>query len=398
MNRKRLFPARAGVWAIAAFFVLGLVLSPAPAFAQTLPAENNQGLDHEGKAITAVLPLAGEETEMIRRFHEGIMESVAALGKYSPQEAQVPAGTRIPTDMPPIPSLTTGARYALTGGVYPGETAGEYYLQLWLWNMAGSTMIYTDDLVYDNIDEALEILPGLVEWLFSHIHEITIETPAPDTWPDPLFMLGVRAGVSSSWYFKPQERSSGASALNPEGGVFGALRLNSLFSLQLELLLTGDTVVYRGLGGPEKDFFENEKFSSLTMTIPLLAKANFRAGQFRLSPLAGLYVMFPLGNTRYSYHYSGGDGTKSYSWSYPVPLGFTLGLEGAVRYGPGRIFAGLRYAGDFGSVTINDDPAFRKHHTGYSGKTSHRRQMVSLYLGYEFGFFEGKKLFSGAGF
>jgi hypothetical protein len=372
--------------------VLG-ILGPVsvPVFAQA--TETAWGFDYQGKAIAAVLPLAGEETEMIRRFHSGIMESITALEKYSPREAYTPPGMRIPTDMPPITSLVSGARYALTGGVYPGDLTGEYYLQLWLWDMAGATMIYTDDLVYGDIDEALESLPGLVEWLFSHIRERTIETPGPEVWPDPLFTLGVRAGLSPRWYVRPNETAPGASALNLEGGVSGALRLSPLFSLQLEILLTGDTLVYRGLGGVGKDFMENEKISSLTMTIPLLARANFRLGRFRLSPLAGFYATIPLGNAAYQYHYDSGDGDTSYPWSYSPPLGFTVGLEGAVRYGPGRIFAGLRYGVDFGTVSIDDDPGFRKHHADYDGKTSYRRHMVSLYLGYEFGFFEGKKLF-----
>ncbi|MDR2020132.1 MAG: PorT family protein [Treponema sp.] len=379
-GKRGFFPGKAGFRAALAFGVLGLL--SVPVFAQN--AEPRWGFDDEGRAIVAVLSLAGDETEMIRRFQEGTMEAVAALKKYSPREAPAPAGTRIPTDMPPIPSLAAGAHYALTGGVYPGETAGEYYLQLWLWDMTGSTMIYTDDLVYDEMEGALESLPGLVEWLFSHIRERAAEEPPAALWPDPLFMLGFRIGVSPRWYIQPGEITPGASAVNIEGGVSGALRINRLFSVQLEILLTGDTVVYRGLDG--SGFLENEEFSSLTMTIPLLAKMNFRAGRFRISPLAGFYVMFPLGETRYRYHYSTGSGDKSYSWSYSVPLGFTAGIEGATHYGPGRIFAGLRYAGDFGNAGIDDDSG--SHHTDYG----HKRHALSLYLGYEFGFFEGKKL------
>ncbi|MDR2073314.1 MAG: PorT family protein [Spirochaetaceae bacterium] len=348
-----------------------------PVSAQT--AGNRWGVDYEGKAITAVFPLAGEEAEMIRRFHGKIMESVAALGKYSPREADIIFGTRIPTDMPPLPSLTGGARYALTGGVYPGDIAGEHYLQLWLWDMAGSTMIYTDDLVYDDINEAMESVPGLVEWLFSHIHELTIETPASGTWPDPLFILGVRAGLSQRWYVKPNEQTPGAFAPNLEGGVSGALRLNSLFSIQLELLLTGDTLVYRGLedsaSGP---VLKNKKYTNLSLEIPVLCKMNFRAGNIRLSPLAGIYVNILLGQTTYRDK----DGkTDTFSWSVSNPLGFTAGLEGAAPCGPGMLIAGLRYGMDFGAISIN------------GGEREYRRNMVSLYLGYEFGFFEGKKLF-----
>jgi hypothetical protein len=362
------------------FVFLGI---PALLFAQTVPAENNWGLDYEGKAVVAILPLAGEETEMIRLFQRGTLEAVAALGKYSPLDVNISTvideGLEIPSDMPPVRRLTAGARYALTGGVYLGNRAGEYYLQLWLWDMTGSTMIYTDDLVYDDIDGAMQSLPGLVEWLFSHIREIPLEIPETDAWPDPLFMLGFRAGLSQRWYTGPGEVSPGAWALNPEGGVSGAMRLNSLFSLQLEFLLSGDTLVYRGDNlRVNPPVMENEKYTNLSLAIPLLFKMNFRAGPARLSPLAGLYLTAPLGQTGYR---SRSGKEDSYSWFFSVPLGITLGFEGAVKYGPGRIFAGLRYAGDFGNAIINSSP-----------ETKYGRQAFSLYLGYEFGFFEGKKL------
>jgi hypothetical protein len=370
MNRNFLFPRSAVMAAIFSVF-------PVLLFAQ--------GLDYEGKAIVAVLPLAGEETEMVRRFHDATMTAVAALEKYSPRDVYIPAGGEIPTDMPPVGSLVPGVRYALTGGVYPGNRAGEYYLQLWLWDMDGSTMIYTDDLVYDDIDGALESLPGLVEWLFSHIHVVIIEPPEADTWQDPLFMFGLRAGLSPRWYVNPDEKSPGASALNFEGGVSGGLRLTGLLSLQLEILLTNDALVYRGLDlTTNPPLMVTEEFSSFVLTVPFLLKANFRAGLFRISPLAGFYLALPLGKTHYRVNNEGK--TKSYSWSFSVPLGFALGLEGAVQYGPGRIFTGLRYGLDFGAAVIDGAVTL-------DGKeVQSRRQSFSLYLGYEFGFYNGKKL------
>jgi hypothetical protein len=241
-------------------------------------------------------------------------------------------------------------------------------------------MIYTDDLVYDDMDGAMESLPGLVEWLFSHIREVIIEEPKADTRPDPLFMLGLRFGLAPRWYVDPGEVSPGASALNLEGGLSGAVRLNSLFSLQLELLMTGDTVVYRGLDWTGSQYLlANKKYTNLSLTIPLLLKINFRAGPVWLSPLAGFYLTAPLGRTRY--HYSTGGESDSWSWSWSVPMGFTTGLEGAAQYGPGKIFAGLRYAVDFSDVGIDSVP-----------ETNYRRHTFSLYLGYEFGFLDRKKL------
>jgi hypothetical protein len=60
-----------------------------------------------------------------------------------------------------------------------------------------------------------------------------------------------------------------------------------------------------------------------------------------------------------------------------VPLGITAGVEGALQCGPGKLFAGMRYAGDLGNVVIDSDPEIK-----------YRRHAFSLYLGYEFGFLE----------
>jgi hypothetical protein len=354
------------------FFCLLVLLSPLA-----------QAQESAAKAPVAVLPLAGEQQEMAKRFQTGIVDATAALGKYyswavDPSLFEF-TGLEIPTDMPPQLDLIPGSRYALSGGVYRGIRAQEYYLQLWLWDMAGSTMIYTDDLVYTSMDEAMVSLPGLVEWLFSHIHELVIEIPRPPLKPDPFFTLGFKAGLSQRWYTDPDEISAGAQALVYEGGVWGSLRLNSLFALQGEVLFTEDTLVYRGLdpAGITTYVLANKKYTSYSLMFPLLARVNFRPGLFRLSPMAGLYAAAPLGKTRY---HKGKEGTVDYSWSFSVPLGFIVGFEAARSYGPGSLLAGLRYSRDFGNLKIKDR----------SG-TRYGRDMVTLYMGYEFGFMDRNK-------
>jgi hypothetical protein len=370
------------LFAVLAFCGL-LLLSLFPAFAQAAPAEDPWGYNYEGKAIVAVLPLAGEETEMALRFHRATLEAVAALEKYDGWDVAGTvfsgAGLELPTDMPPTRSLVPAARYALTGGVYAGNKAGEYYLQLWLWDMAGSTMIYTDDLVYTDIDGAMESLPGLVEWLFSHIREVVIEIPEVPVPKDYLFMLGLKGGLSPRWYISGDEDSPGAWALGFEGGLSGSLRLHPLISLQLELLFTADSLVYRGLDW-DSDHYElvNERYTGFSLLIPLTAKLDLKAGPARVSPFAGLYVPVPLGEIQYQRN--GGGEDRSYSYSYAVPLGFTGGLEGALPYGPGNLLGGLRFAMDFSPLTI-DNPQ----------EISYYRPMLSLYLGYEFGFVDRNK-------
>jgi hypothetical protein len=369
-------PGRAGFFSRNLGAIIGLLFLPALGFAQTTAAD--PGAE---KAVAAVFPLAGQETEMARRLSQGTVDAVAALEKYQPRTVDAEAIYReeekIPTDMPPHPKLSGNAHYALTGGVYSGIQAGEFYLQLWLWDMNNSTMIYTDDLVFENINDALESLPSLVEWLFSHIHEELIEAPEEDTLDDPMLMLGLRAGLSPRWYINSGERSPGAWALGLEGGLFGAFRLNSWSALELGVLLTGDTQVYRGLNGYNE--FDIVKFSSVSLMIPLVFKLKFQAGPVRLSPLAGIYGILPLGKAHYKTNM--GDGERDVGYAISVPLGISAGIQAAVKAGPGRIVADLRYAGDFGVVTIDVDDRGENY-------DNYKRNMISVSLGYEFGFFD----------
>jgi hypothetical protein len=295
------------------------------------------------------------------------------------------AGVRVPTDMPPIRELVPGVRFALTGGVYPGNLPGEYYLQLWLWDMAHSSMIYTDDLVYEHIDEGLESLPGLVEWLFSHIVLVPTESelPAEPVRSEKRITVGIRSGVSQRWYTVPEESASGAQALNFEGGLLVSVFLNSLLSVQAEVDFTFDNLVYRGIdniGGDEEytPVLGNTKYTTYSLMFPLILKANFRPGHFRLAPFAGIYAFVPLGSV--AYQKSPGGEKDTFSWSADLPLGYTVGLEIAMNLGPGILFGDIRYAGDIGTIHIQD-----------AEDTSYKRGAVSFTLGYGFGFIDMRK-------
>jgi hypothetical protein len=375
-----------------AFFGLALaVLFPPGLTAQTVPSAQGgagtggaeSGFDYDGKAIVSILPFIGEE-EDADVFNAAVSDAARRLQKYSPRNINAQAaralGVGIPTDMPPIREMVPGARYALTGGVYPGNYEAERYLQLWLWDMRSSTMIYTDDLVYEDRAKGLEALPGLVEWLFSHITE-EAEEPEPVSepgWTDNLVNLGVRSGVSRRWYTSADETGPGAHALVYEGGVFASVFLNSLFSLQLEANFSFDNLVYRGIsntaaGGPYNPEYAKVRHTAYSLAIPLILKANFRTRMVRFAPFAGLYAFLPLGKADYAKKPTGETG--SYAWSASVPLGYVAGLEAAMRCGPGLLLADIRYSGDFDAITIQDD-----------AETSYKRGAVTIALGYAFGF------------
>jgi hypothetical protein len=350
-----------------------------------------EGYDYDGRAITALLPFIGEEAAAAV-FNSAVAQTVADLKKYSCRIVSADTmeawGGRIPTDMPPVRELVPGAHYAVTGGVYPGNYEGEYYLQLWLWNMTDSTVIYTDDLVYQNIERGLEDLPGLVEWLFSHIVERTVadEPEAKKAWDDKLIYVGIRSGISSHWYTTPKETVLGAHSLNYEGDLFISARLNSLISLQAEIDFVWDDLVYRGItdtsgGGPGTTYspvLENNRYRSFSLIFPVFLKLNFRPGIFRLAPYGGFFAFAPLGKT--SYRGNPGGEEDRFSRSTSAPFGLTAGFEIATKLGPGIILADIRYAGDFGETTINDDAG-----------TNYKRNLVSFTVGYALGFINIKK-------
>jgi hypothetical protein len=253
--------------------------------------------------------------------------------------------------------------------------------------MTYSSMIYTDDLVYEHIDEGLEALPGLVEWLFSHIVLVPVEDepPAEPVWNEKRVMVGVRSGMSQRWYTAPEESASapGAHALNFEGGLLVSVFLDSRFSVQAEIDFTLDNLVYRGIdntggNGAYTPFLANAKYTTYSLMFPVILKANFRPGRFRLAPFAGIYLFAPLGGAVFQKNPGGKE--DSLSWSANVPLGFITGVEIGMNLGPGIFFGDVRYAGDFGTIKIQD-----------AEETSYRRGALSFTLGYGFGFIDFQK-------
>jgi hypothetical protein len=249
--------------------------------------------------------------------------------------------------------------------------------------MTTASMIYTDDLVYEHIDEGLSALPGLVEWLFSHIivKSEEILPPAEPVWEEKLITAGLRSGVSQRWYTSPEEFAPGAYALNFEGGLFVSFLLNSLLSLQAECNFTMDNLVYRGIDniGGEGEYLPllvNEKYTSYSLMFPVILKANFSPGNFRIAPFAGIYAFLPLGDAVFQKN-PGGE-QRTLSWSSAAPLGYTLGFEAAMKLGPGILIGDLRYAGDFGTISIGDNDE----------DINYRRGALSFTLGYAFGFID----------
>ncbi|MDR2020131.1 MAG: hypothetical protein LBQ14_05120 [Treponema sp.] len=192
--------------------------------------------------------------------------------------------------------------------------------------------------------------------------------------------LGVRAGPSFRFYTPADDTpytGGDTQAVSVDLAFQANLRVLPYLSVQAELVFTWDNAslwAYQVISGSQVRYTMD--YTSFSLQFPFLVKYDFYAGRFRISPFAGLYFIAPLGKLDVSS--SRGGGGRSLNYSVDPPLGFLGGLSGAVKAGSGAVIVDLRYAADLGTFEGRGIEEFR-------------RSMVSLTVGYEFGFFAQKK-------
>jgi len=182
--------------------------------------------------------------------------------------------------------------------------------------------------------------------------------------------LGAKAGISIGNYDNgggladkavyPSQSLKGIISI--DASLFVSIPIWSLFALQTEALLTNDSF----------DLFSGNNAlmtaSYRSLMIPLLAKLVWRPSIFMIQGYAGPYLSLPIGQMELK-HRNG-----SYSADIPLMFGYMAGGGGGIKLGPGSIIMDIRYAADFGDVTIN-----------YNGnKDISHRGKVFFALGYEF--------------
>jgi hypothetical protein len=194
--------------------------------------------------------------------------------------------------------------------------------------------------------------------------------------------LGLRVGPSLRFYTPSGDTpytGGDTHAVSLDTALQANVQALPFLSIQGEMIFTWDDAsTWAYLQNPDGETSRyTQDYHSFSLQLPLLAKLDFYPGKFRVSPFLGFYYFSPLGEIENTNSRTG----EKQSWSYSVspPLGLLGGLNGAVKLGPGIIFADLRYAADLGESE------------GPGGEGLYRRSMLSLSLGYEFGFLTKKK-------
>lgn len=216
-----------------------------------------------------------------------------------------------------------------------------------------------------------------------------------EAWKNNLLYAGARLGGSLHFYTPSSDYfgNSGISLDNSsafDGGFFIAFQPVDSFALQTEVLFNRDHTGFsqnRYITDSGYSFLVNltQDFTMNILTIPILVKFMYRPGIFSIAGLAGVYFNIPLGQvednlnvTLVDFNYSV---PTSRNYNFEASPGFMIGGVFGIKWGPGVIFADIRYASDFNDTKIElDDGSYSL----FSAKRLH------FSLGYEVGFVRRK--------
>jgi hypothetical protein len=195
--------------------------------------------------------------------------------------------------------------------------------------------------------------------------------------------LGLRVGPSLGIYIPGDDTAfTGGDGYGASlNTAFQAtVEIVPLFSVQAEAVFAWDhgSLWQYEYNSGEKDIVSYQHtFKTLAFQFPLIAKLNFYPGKFRVSPFLGAYAILPLGKIETD---TRGE-TRSYAYSYSLPLGLLGGVSVEFPLGPpGLIVADLRYAADLGEPSLRD-----------GAMETFLRHTATLSVGYEFGLFKKRQ-------
>jgi hypothetical protein len=338
----------------------------------------------------------GDDLAISARFQDKVIDEIAAVGGYNTHRVdagEFPESLSLSPDYPPDAAFLGDARYSMTGEYYVDMDDLQHF-QLWLWTRNGA-LIYTDEMVFEDMEEAESYLPPMISWILSHIAEefVTVTEVLLGNQEDAegagaeetasgrkrLFVgelnLGFRGGGAYNSYGS-QISANGYEAgesqgFSGEGAVTLEFRIFRFLSIRAEAVFTHDTFkAVKMTPRPGQYVRSTDHYKAMSLMFPFLVKMPIEIGEFTVSPFGGGYFVMPVGKMTLIFDDSGRAGA-SYPYAVSPPFGFILGVEGAYNLGPGAIFADLRFGRDIGTTMIQQG-------------IQYSRSRLSLSLGYMF--------------
>ena len=296
----------------------------------------------------------------------------------------------------PMPSITGDAGYAITGEVAPDpDWPGAFRVRLYLWKMEGTRMLGSDEMTVAG-PEDLGILPLFLQWILSWIDEdklmeemlarlraelLLAEQPSVMNFlGQTVVMLAEQAPPEPHWLYVGLRGGGGYSRLSyidntndpeyhPGPLTFNSInfavqvstRLARYFELQTELNFMWDF-------GQDGISDTDERYTSMNMHIPLIAKFVLQSNRLKAAAYGGFYLHVPM-------YQSGNDiAVKEYEYSGDFP-GFVFGMSIGWKWGRGNLFLDGRY--EYDALMYNS-----------TNRGVSTRNGIRVNIGYELGFFQ----------
>ncbi|MDR0720923.1 MAG: hypothetical protein LBF78_14925 [Treponema sp.] len=327
-----------------------------------------------------------------------------------------------PTDASPE------AEYSISGTLI--EEVGDTLFQISLWRLSDSTLMLSEELVYVDLEEALDMVPILVWSVLGNIPAKTM--PVDTNWRTNWLYLGLLTGGTLS-YDKLQgfdaENNSKNSDFEGDGlGLSPSVSFTMMvpflnipikgdpkvyLELQTEVLFSwewaGYTYHHKGNIPPveiSKSGVWTDEYSFFSLTFPLMLKVEFHYGPLMLAPYGGVYFYLPLGDAqsrtnriRENIDTSSSPGDDPDPSLYReqdtlrvsvdgVPLGMNFGFYTGIKMGPGALVIDIRYSRDFGTLTFRDQDGKNTLNGQY---IAINRNKFTLMVGYEIGLFKHER-------
>jgi hypothetical protein len=326
-----------------------------------------------------------------------------------------------PTDASPE------AEYSISGTLI--EEVGDTLFQISLWRLSDSALLLSEELIYVDLEEALDMVPILVWSVLGNIPAKTM--PVDANWRTKWLYLGLLTGGTLS-YDKLQGFNAGDNARNSnfEGDGLG-FSPSASFTMMVPFLnipFKGDPKVYLELQAEALFSWEwagytyhhkdnvppvaisksgvwTDEYSFFSLTFPLMLKVEFHYGPLMLAPYGGAYFYLPLGDAQSRSNRIKENIDTSRHGEEPdpalyreqdalrvsvdgVPLGMTFGFYTGIKMGPGALVIDLRYSRDFSTLTFKDQDGKDTLNGQYIGID---RNKFTLMVGYEIGLFKHER-------
>jgi hypothetical protein len=409
------------------YYVLLFCFPPVPAVAQTEVVSVDSVdvpsllLSSTPASVVTLMTFVGDDLDLSAHLHDAVFTEIERIDGYIPQlvtALQYPESIRFHPDEPPAASYLGDSKYVLTGEYYVDLDEEMRHFQLWLWKSQDGVLVYTDELVAEDMAEAMSYMPALVTWVMSRIPEerhvtimeqkpemdinvsgtVSVETKQPEppaVWEPPVknplhrwLYIGVRAGPSFRFYSLndriSEYDSSFSQSLSYEFAFFVNFRFLDFVSFQGEIVFAADDAAFQApeiipIGANYRYIHYTDSFKSKSLTFPLLLKFPIEFSSFIIVPFGGAYFTLPLGKIKLETSDQTPRESGPFDYKLSFPLGITFGFDIGTPLGPGLFLFDFRFATDLGNTKIHNSTGF-----------TYTRYNLSLSLGYEISFLERK--------